>query len=172
MTSFNISFAPLIPVALLIGLAVASAIVAGLSLWLRRRGAWLRALGLALVLTALGDPSLVREDRNPLKDVVAVVLDRSGSQDIGERRQQTDRARTAIAQALDRLGNIEPRFVDGGANDAADDGTRLFSALSAALSDVPPERVGGAIMVTDGIVRMVNCMTSVMTTLTMPPLIA
>ena len=58
MTSFNISFAPLIPVALLIGLAVASAIVAGLSLWLRRRGAWLRALGLALVLTALGDPSL------------------------------------------------------------------------------------------------------------------
>ena len=153
MTSFNISFAPLIPVALLIGLAVASAIVAGLSLWLRRRGAWLRALGLALVLTALGDPSLVREDRNPLKDVVAVVLDRSGSQDIGERRQQTDRARTAIAQALDRLGNIEPRFVDGGANDAADDGTRLFSALSAALSDVPPERVGGAIMVTDGIVH-------------------
>ena len=30
------------------------------------------------------------------------------------------------------------------------DGTRLFSALNAGLADVPPERVGGAIIITDG----------------------
>src|SRR6185369_14491413 len=30
------------------------------------------------------------------------------------------------------------------------DGTRLFSALGAALSDVPPDRVAGALFITDG----------------------
>ncbi len=36
---------------------------------------------------------------------------------------------------------------------AARDGTRLFSALQSGLADVPPERVAGAIMVTDGVVH-------------------
>ena len=44
-----------------------------------------------LLLLALADPSLVREDREPLKDVVAVVLDHIGIQSIGERAAQTTR---------------------------------------------------------------------------------
>ena len=153
MTSFNIQIAPQIPVPLLIALALAALVVIGLGFWTRRRGAGLRALGLALVLAALTDPSLVREDRNPLKDVVAVVLDRSASQNIGERKAQTDKARVEIEKALQGLGDVEPRFVDGGATDAGNDGTRLFSSLNAALADVPPERVGAAILVTDGVVH-------------------
>ena len=153
MTSFNIQIAPQIPVPLLIALALAALVVIGLGFWARRRGAGLRALGLALVLAALTDPSLVREDRNPLKDVVAVVLDRSASQTIGERKAQTDKARVEIEKALQGLGDVEPRFVDGGATDAGNDGTRLFSSLNAALADVPPERVGAAILITDGVVH-------------------
>ena len=42
------------------------------------------------------------------------------------------------------------RFVEAGQADGETDGTRLFSALSAALSDVPHDRIAGAIMVTDG----------------------
>ena len=153
MTSFNLSLAPLIPAWLLVALAVGGVLVIALGLWARRRGTVLRALGLALVLVALADPSLVREDRNPLKDVVAVVLDRSASQSIGERKAQTDAARAGIEQALESLGNVEARFVDGGATDSGNDGTRLFFSLNAALSDVPPERIGGAILVTDGVVH-------------------
>ena len=153
MTSFNLSFSPLIPVALLAALAVLGLVTIALGLWARRRGAWLRALGLALVLAALADPSLVREDRNALKDVVAVVLDRSASQNFGERKAQTDRARAEIEKSLEALGNVEPRFIDGGGEDRGNDGTRLFSALNLALADVPPERVGGAILVTDGVVH-------------------
>lgn len=153
MTALSVSFAPLLPPALLWAMAIAAVVVIALGLWTRRRGTLLRALGFALVLLALGDPSLVREERQPLKDVVAVVLDRSGSQTIGERRAQTDAARAAIADRLGKLGDVETRFVDAGATDADNDGTKLFSALSSALSDVPPERVGGAIMVTDGIVH-------------------
>jgi hypothetical protein len=148
MTDFNLAFSPLVPWLLIALLAAAGIIVVALGLYTRRRGALLRVLGFALVLVALTDPSLVREDRQPLKDVVAVVLDRSGSQTIGERTAQTDAAKAEIEKQLDSLGNIETRFVDGGTDDI--DGTHLFDALNNALADVPPERVGGAILVTDG----------------------
>ncbi len=42
------------------------------------------------------------------------------------------------------------RVAEAGAADGETDGTRLFSALSATLADVPPDRVAGAILITDG----------------------
>jgi hypothetical protein len=150
MTDFHLSFTPLLPQAVLIALAALAAVVVALGLAARRRGTLLRALGLALLLTALADPSLVRETTRPLKDVVAVVLDRSARQSFGDRAAQTDAARAEIAKRLAALGNIETRFVDASADDPDNQGTRLFSALNEALSDVPPDRVAGAIMVTDG----------------------
>jgi hypothetical protein len=42
------------------------------------------------------------------------------------------------------------RFVEAGQADGETDGTRLFTALSSALSDVPSDRVAGAILITDG----------------------
>ncbi|MBN9084250.1 MAG: hypothetical protein BGP04_13455 [Rhizobiales bacterium 62-17] len=153
MTQFNIALSPLVPSLVLAFLALGAIIVIALSFWARRKGAWLRALGLGLILFSLADPSLVREDRDPLKDVVAVVLDRSASQSIGERTAQTDQAKEQIEKSLAALGNVETRVVEAGGGDADADGTRLFSALSSALADVPPERVGGAFIVTDGVVH-------------------
>lgn len=153
MSSLSLSLAPLVPNWLIIALALFGLASMGLGLWARRRGTLLRGLGLGLILLSLCDPSLVREDRNPLKDVVAVVLDRSGSQSIGNRTAQTDQSRLGIEKALQALGNIETRFIDGGNNTTGDEGTRLFQSLASALSDVPPERVAGAIMVTDGVVH-------------------
>ena len=153
MTRFALSFTPLLPWTLLGVLAAAALVVVALGLLGRRRGTLLRALGLGLLLLALADPNLVREDRRPEKDVVAVVIDRSGSQTIGERAAQTAKARDAIARALAGLGDIDVRFIDGGRSDAENDGTRLFAALSAGLADVPPERIAGVLMVTDGVVH-------------------
>ena len=153
MTRFALSFTPLLPLALLWALAAVAVAVVALGLLGRRRGTVLRALGLALLLLALADPSLVREDRKPEKDVVAVVIDQSGSQTIGERAAQTAKARDAIAKALAGLGDVDARFIDGGRSDADNDGTRLFASLSAGLADVPPERVAGVLMVTDGVVH-------------------
>ena len=153
MTRFVLSFTPLIPMPVLWGLAVLALVVVALGFLARRRGTTLRALAFALMLLALADPSLVREDREGLKDVVAVVIDQSGSQTIGDRAAQTARAKTALTQDLAKLGNVEPRFIDSGRSDAENDGTRLFAALSAGLADVPPDHVAGAIMVTDGVVH-------------------
>jgi len=153
MTQFNIAWSPLLPTLALVLLAIGAVLVVALGFWSGRKGTWLRALGLALVLFALADPSLVREDRQPLKDVVAVVLDRSASQTIGDRGAQTDKARAEIEKSLAALGNVETRVVEAGGDAAEADGTRLFSALSGALADVPPERIGGAFLVTDGVVH-------------------
>jgi hypothetical protein len=152
MTTFSVSVAPLLPASLLLIVASVAVIVVAIGLWRRQRGSGLRAVAFALILFSLLDPSLVREDREGLKDVVAVVLDRSGSQTIGDRTQQTDRARAELEQKLAALPNIETRFIAAG--DSADnEGTKLFTALKNGLADVPPERMGAAILVTDGIVH-------------------
>jgi hypothetical protein len=147
---FGVSFAPLVPPAVLwvaIGVAAAIAI---LLLVVRSRGAWVRALALTFLVLALANPSLTREDREALPSVAAVVLDRSPSQSFGDRRQQTELARAALTERLGRIKNLEVRVIEAGQSDGETDGTRLFSALSAGLADVPPDRVAGAIVVTDG----------------------
>ena len=118
----------------------------------RGSGSFLRALGLALLLLAMTGPALVREERNPLKEVVAVVVDQSGSQTIAERPAQTEKAREKLEKSLDALGNVEVRVIESGRSDSEADGTRLFTALNAGLADVPLERLGGVFMITDGVV--------------------
>ncbi|WP_294541125.1 hypothetical protein [uncultured Rhodoblastus sp.] len=161
MTQFSLAFAPLAPLWLLgVFAALALAAVAA-ALILRRRGALLRALVFTLLLGALSGPSLVEEQRENLHDVVAVVLDRSASQDFGDRRAQTDAARDALDRQLKALGDVDIRLIEAGAAplsaELADagqgDGTRLFAALNAGLADVASERLGAVIMVTDGVVH-------------------
>ena len=110
----------------------------------------MRALALALMVLALANPSFTREDREPLSSVAAVVVDKSPSQNFGDRIKQTEAARAQLAERLGRIPGLDVRFVEAGEADGETDGTRLFSALSAALADVPPDRVAGAIMITDG----------------------
>src|SRR5712672_3027697 len=150
MLGFGIAFSPLVPDAVLwAAVAVAAAIVILLFAG-RTRGAAVRALALALMVAALANPSLTREDRDPLTSVAVVVVDKSPSQDFGERTAQTAAARAALVTRLQRVPGLELRVVEAGQADGETDGTRLFQALAATLSDVPPERVAGAFMITDG----------------------
>ncbi|MGU3540131.1 hypothetical protein [Methylobacterium sp. A54F] len=149
----SLSFTPLVPWPVLAGLGVVAALFCVLALLARGRTALLRALALALVLAALANPSLVREDREPVKDVAAVIVDRSGSQSLGDRPQMTDQVRAELQRRFGALTNIEPRFIDVPDAREGDDGTKLFTALSQALADVPPERLAGVVMLTDGVVH-------------------
>ena len=150
MLGFGIAFSPLVPDAVLwAAVAVAAAIVILLFVG-RTRGVAVRALALALMVAALANPSLTREDRDPLTSVAVVVVDKSPSQDFGERTAQTAAARAALVTRLQRVPGLELRVVEAGQADGETDGTRLFQALTATLSDVPPERVAGAFMITDG----------------------
>ncbi len=89
MNVWSVAFSPLVPLWALIALGVAAIVITALMIWRRSHGVWLRALAFALLLLGLSDPNLVQENRRPLKDIVALVVDRSGSQDLGERVAQS-----------------------------------------------------------------------------------
>jgi hypothetical protein len=147
---YGIAFTPLVP-SLVLWLAVAAIIViAGLLLLGRARGAAVRVTALALILLALANPSFTREDREPLSSVAAVVIDKSPSQNFGERNRETARAQEALVDSLRTIKGLEVRVVEAGQADGETDGTRLFGALSSVLSDVPIDRVAGAFLITDG----------------------
>ncbi|MGB3501257.1 MAG: hypothetical protein WBA44_06520 [Mesorhizobium sp.] len=150
--NWSIGFEPLLPYVWLALLVVPLAILAIAGLWLARRGAWLRLAAIAALALALINPVLLDEQRDPLKSVVALIVDRSQSQEIGPRTEQTDVTVAQLQERLARLRQYDVRVVETGRASAADDRaeTRLFGALDGAFRDVPPSRVGGAIMITDG----------------------
>ncbi|MCI0599916.1 MAG: hypothetical protein L0Y60_10430, partial [Beijerinckiaceae bacterium] len=152
MSQFNLFFSPLLPWPVIMAFAVAALMLIGLGFYAQSRGSFLRALGLGLLLFAMTGPALVREERDPLKSVAAIVVDKSGSQTIGERPAQTEKARAELEKNLNALGNVEVRVIESSRTGTESDGTRLFAALNAGFADVPLERVGGVFMITDGIV--------------------
>src|SRR3954452_2976923 len=148
--NYGIAFTPLVP-SLGLWIALAAIVVIAVVLLIgRSRGAAVRVAALALILLALANPSFTREEREPLSSVSAVVVDRSPSQGFGERTRETEQAREALVNGLKQIKGLEVRVVEAGQADGETDGTKLFGALSSALSDVPTDRVAGAFMITDG----------------------
>ncbi len=148
--NFGVAFAPLIG-AQVLWAAVAVACVLALLLFVSRsRGAAIRTLALALIALALANPSLTREARDPLSSVAVVVVDKSPSQNFGDRAKQTEAARAAVVERLGHIPGLEVRVVEAGQADGETDGTRLFTALNSTLADVPTDRIAGVIMITDG----------------------
>src|SRR6195952_4067968 len=148
--NYGIAFTPLVP-ALVLWIALAAIVViAGVLLLGRSRGAAVRVAALALILLALANPSFTREEREPLSSVAAVIVDKSPSQGFGERARESEQAREALVNSLKQIKGLEVRGVEAGQADGETDGTKLFGALSSALSDVPTDRVAGAFMITDG----------------------
>jgi hypothetical protein len=148
--NYGIAFTPLVPSFVLWAAIAAIVVIAGLLLLARARGAAVRVAALALIVLALSNPSFTREDREPLSSVVAVVVDKSPSQNFGTRTQETAKAQEALVDSLKKIKGLEVRVVDAGQADGETDGTHLFGALQSALSDVPVDRVAGAFLITDG----------------------
>src|SRR6266702_4043101 len=114
---YGIAFAPLVP-SLVLWIAIAAIVViAGLLLLGRARGAAVRVTALALIVLALANPSFTREDREPLTSVVAVVVDKSPSQNFGDRNKQTAQAQEALGGSLKKIKGLEVRVVDAGQAD-------------------------------------------------------
>ena len=148
--NYGIAFTPLVP-SLVLWLALAAiAVIAAVLLLGRSRGAAVRVAALVLIALALANPSFTREDREPLSSVAVVVVDKSPSQNFGDRTKQTEQVREALVNELKAIKGLEVRVVEAGQADGETDGTRLFGALQSTLSDVPVDRVAGAFMITDG----------------------
>jgi hypothetical protein len=147
----TVAFAPLVPWALIWAIGAVAAALILFAAFQRARGTVLRTLAIGAGVAALANPAIIQEEREPVSDVVAVVVDRSLSQNVGDRTAQTDQALEQITDQLAAFENIEVRVIPAGANNGDTiEGTTLFDAIEQALSDVPPDRVAGMVLITDG----------------------
>ena len=153
MGGTTIGIAPLLPWAVIAPLGVV-----GLGLFLyaayrRATGALWRGLAAVSLVAALINPAIVDEQRKPLKDVAAIVVDSTPSQSAGARTAQTELALSELRRRLKVMEDtLEVRTIriEHDSVASASEGTRLFGPLTRLLSDVPPRRLAGAVIITDG----------------------
>src|SRR5215468_6280435 len=154
-TAVSVAFDPLLPWWMLAVLAGVGLVLVLLGLGARARGTLLRLGSLIVVLAALSNPSLVEEQRKPIADVALVVTDDSDSMGIGERRVQVQAAKEALKKRLGlqdglevREATLPPSHIQLGSERPG--GTRLIETMRSALVEVPPERLAGVVLLTDG----------------------
>lgn len=150
----SISYAPLIGWELLAGLAAVNIVLLGVAAWLGLRGWFLRGLAASLLLGALLNPFYKQEDRTPLSDIVFVIIDETASQNLIARTDQMQTAAPAIIAQLERQSDAPLEIITLPVRDtpegAAARGTLLLGALNDAVAQVSPDRIAGAIILSDG----------------------
>lgn len=145
----TVIFSPLLPWPLLAAVALIALAGVILALWRGLAGWALRGLAAVVVIAALSGPSWRQEDRSPLSDIVLLVEDRSASQRLSDRAEQTERTAETLAARIAARPNTELRRVKL-ADGEGDTGTRLMTTLSDALAEEPRARVAGMILLSDG----------------------
>ena len=140
---------PLIPLALIYGLAALAGLALVIAVWRRLAGWALRALAALVLLAAIANPSLQNEQRAALSDIIIAVVDETASQRIADRPAQSQAALEKLRAEVASRSNTELRVVtleDG----EGDRGSQLMTALSEALAEEPRARVAGMVLITDG----------------------
>ncbi|WP_415182738.1 hypothetical protein [Phaeovulum sp.] len=149
MSGLSVIFAPLLAWPLIWAGAAVALVLLAVALWRGLAGWALRALAAGVLLVALAQPAVQREEKTPLSDIVLLVEDRSASQTLPGRADQTGRAVAAMQGELAALPGVETRLIRVG-DGAENAGTLVATALAEALAEEPRARVAGAIVVTDG----------------------
>jgi hypothetical protein len=154
-TAVSVAFDPLLPWAVLAALGAVGLVLVLLGLRAGARGTIWRLGSLVVVLAALANPALIEEQRKPIADVALVVTDDSDSMAIGDRRQQVQAARETLKRKLSQQEGLEvreavlpPAHIQLGSERPG--GTRLIDTMRSALVEVPPERLAGVVLLTDG----------------------
>jgi hypothetical protein len=143
----RIGFDPLVPWLALWLLGGAAIVLWGFYVAFRGKARLFRALAMTVLALALSNPLWIHEQREPLKDIVAVVMDRSESMNFRGRTETAQAAYDAIRRDIEADDSLELRIAE---TDPGADGTDMYVALQSALSDAPRDRIAGAIMITDG----------------------
>jgi hypothetical protein len=146
MNSAQLIIDPLLPLPWLLAAVLVLLAIAVLGFRRRARGNWLRlALGAALILI-ICNPALLREARTPNKDIAAVIIDDSASQQINQRPQQITAATLKIQEQLELMPDLETRITHvSGMTES-----NIIQSLQQTMADVPERRIAGTLLITDG----------------------
>ncbi|MEH6404553.1 MAG: hypothetical protein V7750_14335 [Sneathiella sp.] len=150
----NLQFSPLIPLTWLFILGFFGLLVVCFTLWKNSRGTYFRALLLVSLIAALANPSLVSETRKYINDTALIIVDRTRSQNIKDRPQQTDEALKSVVKELKTFQTIDVKTITVTSPTISrldkTSGTRLFEEREKALKSLPPEQIAATIIITDG----------------------
>ena len=154
-SAVSVAFDPLVPWSVIAVLGGIGLVLVLLGLRAGARGTIWRLGSIVVVLAALANPALIEEQRKPIADVALIVVDDSDSMAIGERRKQAQTARESLKRKLGQQEGLEvrevvlpPAHIQLGSERPG--GTRLIEAMRSALVEVPPERLAGVVLLTDG----------------------
>jgi hypothetical protein len=149
--NWSVEFFPFFPREVLAACAALCFASLLLYAWRNRRGAALRALGLTCFLAALANPALKNEDRQPLSNIAVVAVDESSSMQLAGRAERARQVEAELKSQLAKIPNLETRWVHAAGEDQpGGEVTNLFSALGKAMTDIPANRMAGALFITDG----------------------
>lgn len=145
MTSLR--FDPFLPWWAIATLAILALLISAFAFWRGLRGwAWRGLAGMAAAM-ALAGPAIEIASRAGLSDIVILLDDRSASQSLAGRADQTDAAIDQLSRQISALPGTELRRVTVG---DSEDGTLLGDALTRAIAAEPDNRIAGIVMLTDG----------------------
>ncbi len=151
-SAVQVLFDPAFGWPVLAGAALVMAGLLGLAAWRGLAGWTARGLAAAVLLMALAGPSLQVEERQPLGDILLVLVDESASQSLPGRRQQGAAALAALRAQVEARPGLD--MVVRRVGDAPDDGgTLLEGAIAQALGELPRDRVAGIIAISDGVIH-------------------
>jgi hypothetical protein len=148
---WSLAFAPLLPWLVLAAAALLGLALVALAFWRRARGSVWRLAALFVLLGALANPSAVEEERRLIDDVAVLAIDESSSEQVAPRPDQIAAAAPEIERRMRAVPGLELRVVrlkPGRAE--ADDGTQLMTAVKNAVADLPPSRLAGVVLLSDG----------------------
>lgn len=148
--SFSIGFNPVFGPETILALSCLGLLLLLYSLWTVKQGWLWRGLAAMVLLIVLLRPSLLEEERNPVKDSVLVVLDQSASQNFGDRASIAADTYAHVMQELERNNNLDLQTLQIPQDGSLSSETRLFSSIDQALSTTPPSRRAGLIIISDG----------------------
>ncbi|PCJ97508.1 MAG: hypothetical protein COA45_09575 [Zetaproteobacteria bacterium] len=148
--STTLHFTPLLEPQYLWAIAFLGSILLLLSVLYYRRGTIIRSLTFMAFMAALLNPSILKEQRNTIKDVAVIVVDQSASQDIGQRKSRTNIALKSLTKQIEDMDMFDLRILHAPANGTLQNRTDLFDLLDQNLADVPQRRRAGVIFLTDG----------------------
>ena len=140
---------PALPWWLLSGIGLLVLLVLAYGIIVRAPSAWSRVIFLAIGFIALLNPTVIRQERAYLSDVVAVLVDESLSQSATGRLAQVGGISEELQQWLLEEDDLDVRLSIIRDLDR-EDGTFIAGALSEMFSDVPTDRIAGAFVITDG----------------------
>ena len=150
-----VELSPALPITAIIAFASIGIVISGIVMLRSGSGAVWRASVTLAISVMLLNPKIINEQREPQSDVVTVIVDRTASQEVGDRSAQTDMAVNHIRSRLKKLNDLEVREVNiadvlADPAEGNSGGSLLLSALRLTIGGIPKKRIAGAIVISDG----------------------